>query len=113
MPPALESGVSSNIEIFSQAWIGIGQGDAGRFTGHNPRHYWAQFNPEKRLQQQSKGIVQDWGAKIAKYRFFASPSASYSYSTSGLTAEVSPEKKNELILEVEGLLRSQPHDHKH
>lgn len=36
-----------------------------------------------------------------------------SYSTSGLTAEVSPEKKNELILEVEGLLRSQPHDHKH
>ena len=36
-----------------------------------------------------------------------------SYSTSGLTAEVSPEKKNEIILEVEGLLRSQPEDHKH
>ena len=36
-----------------------------------------------------------------------------SYSTSGLTAQVYPEKKNELILEVEGLLRSQPEDHKH
>ncbi len=35
------------------------------------------------------------------------------YSTSGLKAEVSPDKKNELMLEVEGLLRSQPQDHKH
>ncbi len=36
-----------------------------------------------------------------------------SYSTSGLTAEISPDKKNELILEVDGLLKSQPEDHKH
>ena len=36
-----------------------------------------------------------------------------SYSTSGLTVEVSPLRKNELILEVQGILRSQPEDHKH
>lgn len=36
-----------------------------------------------------------------------------SYATSGLTVDVSPDKKNELTLDVEGLLRSQPADHKH
>jgi hypothetical protein len=35
------------------------------------------------------------------------------YSTSGLTAEISPDKKNELVLEVEGILKAQPKDHSH
>lgn len=36
-----------------------------------------------------------------------------SYSTSGLTAVIRPEKDNELIIEVDGLLPSQPTHHSH
>lgn len=36
-----------------------------------------------------------------------------SYSTSGLTVEISPSKPNELQLEVEGVLKQQPEEHSH
>lgn len=36
-----------------------------------------------------------------------------SYATSGLSAVVSPSEKNELLLEVDGLLRTQPQNHNH
>lgn len=36
-----------------------------------------------------------------------------SYATSGLKAEIVPDKKNELILKVDGLLSTQPQNHKH
>ncbi len=36
-----------------------------------------------------------------------------SYSTSGLKAEISPDHSNELILKVEGILKTQPADHTH
>ncbi len=36
-----------------------------------------------------------------------------SYATSGLSVEVSPEGKNQIVLEVEGLRKTQPEDHAH
>jgi hypothetical protein len=36
-----------------------------------------------------------------------------SYSTSKLTVEISPDKANEVVLEVEGILKKQPEDHSH
>jgi hypothetical protein len=36
-----------------------------------------------------------------------------SYSTSGMQVDISTNKKNEIVLEVEGLLPTQPEDHGH
>ncbi len=36
-----------------------------------------------------------------------------SYSTSGLTVEISPNESNEVLVEVEGMIKKQPNDHTH
>ena len=35
------------------------------------------------------------------------------YATSGLTVEISPDKSNNVLVEVEGVLRTQPDEHTH
>lgn len=36
-----------------------------------------------------------------------------SYASSGLSVEIKPESPNEVVIEVEGVLKKQPEDHKH